>query len=300
MESQDKNVQTLHKLGLTTLQAKIYLILIQIGKEKIQTISRIANIDRSNTYHTIIELQRIGLVEKMLGTPNFYNAIPVEDAVSSLLKRKQDQYSHIQREAQGLISVINAKDTKPENVEYKFKIVSKQKNTEQKDIAFNCEHVGESYDLLINKKILFTGVFDLDKYQMRAVKRGIKYRLVTEKMDAETLREKLKLFLAEPNFQIRYILGSLKTELIIRDKKTASIPLLPNSGMGEGPCLITDHPGCVEMFQDHFNKIWNEAKEYEFKKQLGNNEKNREHVAGRQKQKTSACPQAEKFVHVTI
>jgi sugar-specific transcriptional regulator TrmB len=84
---------------LTPLQAKIYLVSIQGGKEKIKTIARIANIDRSSTYQAVIQLQEIGLIEKILGTPNLYQAAPIEEGVSTLLKHKEDQSSEIQKEA---------------------------------------------------------------------------------------------------------------------------------------------------------------------------------------------------------
>jgi sugar-specific transcriptional regulator TrmB len=265
MELQDKYAQTLCKLGLTPLQAKTYLTLIHTGREKIQTISKIAHIDRSNTYQTINQLQKMDLIERIIDSPNLYQASPLEDAVSSLLRRKQDQYSQIQKDAQELMPLIHAKDTTPEKEEQLFKIFKKQEIAAIKNTIADLKKAQESFDILITKKTLFVGIIGLEKDQLPCVKRGIKYRMVTEKIDSETIQEKLRNFLAEPNFKIRYILKAPRAELIIRDKKTAHVGLLPNSGIGDTPYMETDHPGFLEMFQTYFDKIWNEAQEYKLK-----------------------------------
>ena len=46
---EEREVEDLQKLGLTSLQAKIYMILLYAGKEKTLTLSKAANVDRSNT-----------------------------------------------------------------------------------------------------------------------------------------------------------------------------------------------------------------------------------------------------------
>ncbi len=102
-KSNDSLLENLQKLGLTMLQAKIYTVVLDAGKEKIQTISKIANVDRSNTYRTILHLQNIGLVEETLGSPNIYQAIPVKDAVSILIDLKQNEFEKMQKVATKLM-----------------------------------------------------------------------------------------------------------------------------------------------------------------------------------------------------
>ena len=264
MEIQEKNVQTLHVLGLTPSQAKIYLALVQTGKEKIQTISGIANLDRSNTHHTVMQLEKIGLISRILGTPNRYQAIPLKDGVSILLKHKQDQYGEIEKKAQNLIQIAQAQNAEPQE-EYIFKIIKEEKEIEIKSIINSCENAQENFDLLINEKTFYGGVMDLAKDQLSCIKRGVKYRVVTEKINLQPIQKNLQAFLAEPNFQIRYISKAPTAQLILCDKKRATVRLLPNSGIGESSILITNHSGCVEMFQSHFDKIWNEAQEYKLK-----------------------------------
>ncbi len=93
------------------------------------------------------------------------------------------------------------------------------------------------------------------------LKKTIKCRIIVEKESSPNPKE-LPAFLAIPNFQIRFIPKAPTSELTICDKKMAIVALLPDSMRGERTTLVTNHPGCLEMFQNHFDKIWNEAQDY--------------------------------------
>ena len=65
-------VSKLQKLGLTEIQSKVYLILLSLGKEKVSTIAKMANVDRSNVYKAFDKLQKRKIVSKILGSPNLF------------------------------------------------------------------------------------------------------------------------------------------------------------------------------------------------------------------------------------
>jgi hypothetical protein len=114
---------------------------------------------------------------------------------------------------------------------------------------------------LLNRKTFSEGVLGLDKYQLACIRRGVKYRVVTERIDSQFMRNKLRAFVAQPNFLIRYIRYMPQTQITIQDKKLASIILLPNSGIVQRPSLLTNHQGCLEIFQRYFDDMWNQAQE---------------------------------------
>ncbi len=261
MRLEEKNLQTLHTLGLTPPQAKIYLASIQAGKESIQIISTIANIDRSNTYQVMSQLQKMGLIIRILGTPIRYEAIPFADAITLLLKFKEDQFIEIQKEAQEAIRLKQTNYATQDRKDYEFKMINHDRDAQIVWIINVCESARESFDLLLNRKTFCGGVIDLAKYQLDCIKRGVKYRVVTERIDSPSIKNKLQAFVAHPNFRIRYLREFPSTQITIQDKKFASIMLLPNSGIVERPSLLTNHKGCVEIFQRYFDDMWNQAQE---------------------------------------
>jgi len=134
MTSDEDIIQALNNLGLTTQQAKVYLVLVRREKERVHDISKAAKIDRSNTYQAISQLQELGLIEKILGSPNTYQAVPIKDAISILLKKKEAQYFENKKEAKKIIRLMNKKDTAGTHKEAELKIVKKGKERELKDI----------------------------------------------------------------------------------------------------------------------------------------------------------------------
>ena len=259
MELHDQRTRTLCRLGLTPLQAKTYLTLIRSGKEKIQIISRIAEVDRANTYQTLDQLQKIGLVEKTLGTPNLYQAIPLHLGLSTLLERKKDEYNEIQEDAQQLITASQADGQTPEEKEYEFKLVRKGKTASKKEIIEHCRIAQTSIDFLINLKSFNQGVIALSKYYLEGVRRGVKNRVIIGEPNFAAVQECTKRFLKVPNFQIKYIPNEPEPGFVIVDRKDIHISLMENRGVGEREELTLTHPGCIAIFGNYFETVWNQA-----------------------------------------
>lgn len=259
MKNKESNISSqLEKLGLTAMQARIYLTLHNLGRGKILTISRTANIDRSNTYRTILQLESYGLVAKIIDIPIEYQAIPLKKTVLNLLAIKKNQFGEIECVANRLmnIEISNKSQTRKE---HEFKMIKLTKEAEEEEIISRCRNIQQSNDLLINRKTFLQGIIELAPAQLACIRRGIKFRVITERITSQAILEKVKPFVLEANFEIRYIDRAPEVEVVINDEKLAYLMLNPNAGLGERTMLIVDHPGCVEMFQSHFDKKWKQA-----------------------------------------
>lgn len=258
----EKSIQLLHELGLTSLQAKIYLTLIETGKEKALVISKESNTDRANTYQTLRKLHKMGLVEKILGKPNLYAALPLQEATAVMLKHKKNEYNNLQKAAETLLQKRSTKEELFHDEIDNFMIVKHEKETELKRVAHVCEMAQKSIDLLLNKKTFLAGMIDLPRPHIESMRRGVKYRVVIEKTNQKLNKKALQAFMKEPTFQIRYIPYTPNVEICITDNKTAGISLVPDKGIGERPTLQTTHKGCVEMFQVYFDRVWDQARKH--------------------------------------
>jgi hypothetical protein len=126
-----------------------------------------------------------------------------------------------------------------------------------------CRSSHESFDLINNKHTFCDTVIDLAEEHLTCLKRGIKYRMVVEKTCSKPMLKKLAMFMSEPNFQIRFIPEAPEAEMAILDKKVAHVDVQPYlTAKGGRTQLITNHPAFIKIFQNHFDKIWNEAEEY--------------------------------------
>jgi sugar-specific transcriptional regulator TrmB len=101
--SQHEDIQTLTKLGLTVLQARVYLTLAKSGKATIKTLSKASEIDRSDAYRVVSKLHELGLVEKMITTPNIFKAVPIREGLLMLLRRKAEEYNEMEAKTRELL-----------------------------------------------------------------------------------------------------------------------------------------------------------------------------------------------------
>ncbi len=262
MVSLKKIVENLEKLGLTPLQAKIYLLLVQTPKEKTLTISKVANTDRSNTYRTIIRLQRMGLVRKILGSPNTYQALPLQEAVTLLLNNKKEEYTNLTKTAEELQNNQLEITEDQQHMDCAITVENRPPIARLKAVDISTKTLENTLDMFARQKNILDGLLPLRKENLTCLKRGVRYRIITDKMNKEFLKNKLADFVAEPNFQLRYFDQESTVTIVILDKKLVQFTLQWKEKNNEN-FYFSNEKGLVNIFQSYFDKVWNEAKEYE-------------------------------------
>ena len=65
----NEDVEALTNLRLSPNQAKVYLAVIEIGTAEISEISKVSGVARQAIYPKVAELQKIGLIEKVIAKP---------------------------------------------------------------------------------------------------------------------------------------------------------------------------------------------------------------------------------------
>jgi sugar-specific transcriptional regulator TrmB len=261
MNIREQDVAVLRKLGLTQLEAEIYIISSRIGKEKIERIASLAEIDRSNAYNIIRKLQKAGLTSEILGKPNLYESLPVKEAISILLKSKEEEFKSLEKEAKDFAR-SNDLERKTYTDSYQFKVYRRSKKSMEQSVIKVCKNAIRSFDLIISETTFAYLFINLAPVQLNCVKRGVEYRILTEKTALEKFRKEIHPFIEYDNFHIRVIPARLRVQITISDGETASLHLIPNEIFQEYEMLQTNHNGCVEIFQKYFDIAWSESQEY--------------------------------------
>ena len=81
-------------LGLTPNQAKVYQTILNLGNAAVGQIAKSTSVRREDVYKVLPALEKMGLVEKLLGKPAMIRATPVAGALTSLIldeKVKSDE-----------------------------------------------------------------------------------------------------------------------------------------------------------------------------------------------------------------
>lgn len=104
-----EHVEILQNLGLTSIESKVYLTLVEIGESLAGTVAGRAHIHRRNTYDALEKLLQMGLVSyTMLNNRKYWNAVHPE-RVLALMKEKEHLVSSILPELSSKYSSLKPK-----------------------------------------------------------------------------------------------------------------------------------------------------------------------------------------------
>jgi sugar-specific transcriptional regulator TrmB len=81
----ERAIEGLTRLGLTTYEARAFLALQKLGSATASEVSEVADVPRSQVYGAADSLQDRGLVETQQSTPTTYRPVPLERARTRLL-----------------------------------------------------------------------------------------------------------------------------------------------------------------------------------------------------------------------
>jgi sugar-specific transcriptional regulator TrmB len=258
MEFRDECVQTLTLLGLSFNQARVYIALVRSGMSNAQSISMISKVAREHVYRTMTSLQKLGLVEKIITIPTKYKAIPIHDTVSILTERKIKETSELQARTRRLLRNFkegNARITLQEEEPQFVLIPEKKAGFEKRRNAF--ENAQKSVDVINSWSRHSSTVYNNAELLNKAMKRGVKIRVITEKPEDENSLLKVEqIFQKNPPHKVKYVLTALSAETTIYDKEEVFIDVSVASRYGECPTLWSNNPCLVAIVQDYFEIMW--------------------------------------------
>lgn len=136
MVSSDDAADLLRDFGFTPNQAKIYLAIIRLGITTVGKISTLSKIRREDIYRILPKLEKMGLIERVLGSPIKIRAIPVEDALSILIKQEEEKANQRKAEllAKKKVFLEHLNSLRETNLEGEYPIASFQNLSDIKRI----------------------------------------------------------------------------------------------------------------------------------------------------------------------
>ena len=89
--------ETLKRLGLSGIQARVYLTLIRSGRSSAKTLSKQSNVARPDIYRIMTHFQQLGIAQKSITTPVMFEATPIEHALSGLVENKVEEIKKVRK-----------------------------------------------------------------------------------------------------------------------------------------------------------------------------------------------------------
>ena len=256
-------VQILMDLGLTLVQARVFLSLVKSGKATVNQVAKFSKVTRTDVYRTISALQELSLVEKVIAAPTEFRAVSMQDGIFILLERRNKVNAELQRKA---INLLRQNQDKTQLILQEEKaqfvlIPAKEAAMRRKRKAL--KETRESIDIISSWKMTHQALFNLSEEIQETAKRGVKVRIIQEKPENNKPHETNDLFKNMPTAEFRYVNTCPQALLTLWGKKEVFLTLLPSAEFGESPVFWSNHPSLVSVIQDYFEEKWQNASKNE-------------------------------------
>ena len=260
MTNLEDSAKILSEFGLTPYESKVYLAVFQRGLTTAADIAKVAGIRREEVYRTLPKLEKTGLIEKVLGRPARVRALPIEDALSILINRKEEETSRV---ISNLLSKKNQllemfQEIEPDTVDDRekthFTLVS-EKDTIEKRISFLIKQATKTIDFVDTFENAFRFVLTFAEDLINANKRDVSIRIVTEYPDnTKLIPEALDKHVPTSSFDIRYC-ENLPGNYIIYDGYQALITTAIGRSESTSGTLWTDDSSLIGIVKTDFDKL---------------------------------------------
>ena len=286
--SQEKVFKALEELGLTKLDARIYVFLAKKGPKKAKEVALALRASKQQLYPSLKSLQSKGLVNATLEHPARFSAVPFEKALDLFSKAKMEEARSIQQNKDNLLSdwqsiVIKEADDKSA----KFTVIEGRKYVYSK-----IQQMIQETKRQLSTVTTVSGLIRADQYGLldaafnHPLKSKVQFRFLTELSEMNTnamsgLLEKapktgFNLKGRNPELGLK-----LSPRMVIRDNEELLFFITPQKE--DDSCLWTTCRELIRSFTAVFDELWrnstdiektiNDIKKGEMKTQLFNDAK---------------------------
>jgi sugar-specific transcriptional regulator TrmB len=262
--SEKEKMDLLIGLGLSPNQAKVYHTILKLGNVTVGLIAKTSSVRREDVYKVLPTLEKMGLVEKLLGKPATIRATPVAGALTSLIldeKVKSDErIASMKTKFQALAKVQWAKPTSLSEEESLYALIPEGKAVTAK-IA---DLIATSKNSILWIDVLreISRIVSLTSNEIkRAIHTGTDVRLVIEdfKPDESQMKQVQHSMSITPA-TIRFNSQPLH-RFAVFDGKTAMISTHRKNESEETSALWTTDSNLTGVLSSYFENAWNESKE---------------------------------------
>ncbi|WP_433633296.1 TrmB family transcriptional regulator [Halomicrococcus sp. NG-SE-24] len=111
-ERYEHAVDLLQQLGLKEYEAKCFVVLSRLPKGTAKQISEQSDVPRTRVYDATRVLEARGLVEVQHSSPQYFRAVPIDEAVETLRQQYESRFADLRDAVEGLgESTAEADDT---------------------------------------------------------------------------------------------------------------------------------------------------------------------------------------------
>ena len=258
----DENTDLLLGLGLSLNQARVYLAILKLEKTTVGQVSKFSKVRREDVYRILPSLEKMGLVERLLGKPAEVRATRITDALSLLVSEEKNKLNERLTGMKSIAQRLSLKEWKQPSIgeESIYILIAEKKAILSKtsDLIANSR---KEVALIADKARVMPILAQFSDEYKQAIKKGTQIRLIFEGEQPDTLlNEKVKKLIGTGSVQIKFHCEPLN-HFIMSDDKEALITTSKGSGLGESPSLWTNNSNLIGVLRTGFESDWKKAED---------------------------------------
>jgi sugar-specific transcriptional regulator TrmB len=258
----DENTDLLLGLGLSLNQARVYLAILKLEKTTVGQVAKFSKVRREDVYRLLPSLEKMGLVERLLGKPAEVRATPITDALSLLVSEEKSKFDERLTDMKNNVQKLSLKDWKQpilgENSIYILIAEKKAILAKTSDLVGNSR---KEVALIADKERIIPVLAQFSDEYNQAIKKGAQIRLIFEgESPDDSLKEKVEKLVGGISVHVRFHREPLN-HFIMSDDKEAMITTSKETGLGESPSLWTNNSNLIGVLRTGFESDWKKAED---------------------------------------
>jgi sugar-specific transcriptional regulator TrmB len=260
LDSPEEDVSILKELGISVTQAKIYLALARARTLNAQEISKLSGVARPHVYQVLDDLLEQGLITQIIDQPERYQAIPISECVSALMRRRIIKTAELEEKTILLekkyrtLPIMQGID-KP----LQFMFIPKKETVYAKAEKMLVT-VRETIIFLLSTRRMISWLSDSLPLFEKTLARGVNCKVIIPSpgMTVDLLKQ-FKMFERYPNFSLRLLSNIPNFGFSVWDGKEMIMTAYPSDSPTTEPSLWSDNSCIVSLCEEHFENLWDKA-----------------------------------------
>ncbi len=267
MSALGRNIEMLIDFGLTGNQAKVYLAIARLKLATVGQISKVSKVRREDVYRILPKLEKMGLIEKLLGRPTKIRAVPVEEALSVLIKHEEhkasERVSALQAKKETFLKHFARVPRLEAEEKTHFALLSKHESIMARMLTM-MEKTKAELDIVFSRSQIAQFVHGFAEQLKRTIKKGVRIRAVSESPDHEDSLPRIIEEWLSPGNSLDLKYSDLpSSHYMIADLKEVLIASTVDGNMADHPCLWTNSESLAGVFQGDFENLWHNSISWE-------------------------------------
>jgi len=258
--SNDESTDLLLGLGLSLNQAKVYLAILKLERTTVAQIAKFSKVRREDVYRILPILEKMGLVERIMGKPAEIRATPISDALAFLVTEEKTKSDKRLSGMRTRVRKLASKDWKlplPEK-ESIYILIPERKAILAKTSKL-IKNSKKEASLVADKVRILPILSQFSEDFKTAMKKGAQIRLIFEgDSPDDLLKEKVQKLIDGPSIHVKFYRKPLN-HFMMSDDKEAMITASKESGLGEAPTLWTNNGNLIGILKTSFESEWQKA-----------------------------------------